>query len=200
MPQLPTIAILTANRAYGAILEAVVVRPGWRVRRFDDVDQLAVYANIAQLSVLIIDVDLGANEPVPALISRLKALRGPALHTIATTRTLTGWTRAMCTAAGIDEVLIKPFSPMHLAERVALRAGSGSGRTGFGWDPALARTVSVSALRPRQMPTAEAFAGLMERMQPLSGDLLADADFSDKNVVFLAAWRKQHGSSAPAPH
>lgn len=118
MAEMRTIAVVTGHEAFGGILVSVLGRPGWRVRHFSSIKQLALYAGIARVDVVVLDLEMGEGGSVPKELTDLRDTHGQAMRVIVTTRSIAGWNRAMCRAQGIDEILLKPFSPVHLAERV----------------------------------------------------------------------------------
>lgn len=174
-----TIAIVTPNEAFGGILVSVLTRPGWRVRHFSSVRQLGLYAGIARVDVVVLDRELGEIAPGGSVLEGLDEVVDTPSRVIVTTRGVGGWSRALCRAEGIDEVLLKPFSPVHLAERVRahIAALPRDGHPGSG----------ASFSQERRRPTASG-----QWQQPVTAKIRPRA-FEDPNVVVLADWRRLRG-------
>ncbi len=114
---LHTVCIISESAALSAVLNMVLAgHPQWRVRCFDTAAEFEDYARIADVDLVVWDRELGAGDRVDL---DLYAPGDP--DVIALTRGLSAIGRDSCAAGGIDEVLIKPMSPVLLEERVKAR-------------------------------------------------------------------------------
>lgn len=122
MSQFNTIAILAPGEALGAVLAMTLAdHREWRVRVFDSAEQMEIYAAIAQIDLMIVDCELSGENLPENLLYRLKDMPKTTPDVIALTRGLSAEGRLVAREAGVDEILIKPMSPLHLEERVAAR-------------------------------------------------------------------------------
>lgn len=123
------VAILTANKALSSILHMVLSeRRELRVRAFKSEEMLSLYMHIAPVDLLVCDYDPD-EESTTSTVPRLRAkaaLVRPDFQVIALTRTISATTRTACVGAGIDEVIVKPMSPLYLEERVLARLREGA--------------------------------------------------------------------------
>lgn len=156
--KLQTICIISDSAALSAVLNMVLAgHPRWRVRCFDRAAEFEEYARIAEVDLVVWDRELGTGDRVDL---DLYAPNDP--DVIVLTRGLDAVGRDSCAAGGIDEVLIKPMSPVLLEERVTARlaarkigsvmglpAGSPIGETTM---PDMANVVSLSAWRQANQP------------------------------------------------
>lgn len=119
-----TVALLTANPALTSILSAVLAtEPGLRVRSFEARTPLNAYMRLAPVDLLVSDFD-NVLDRADALARHLRhdgLLVRRDFQVIALARRIGEDTRAHCTRAGIDEVIVKPMSPKYLVERVTAR-------------------------------------------------------------------------------
>lgn len=132
MQPVPTIAVLSSSPALSSVLGATLRRGRrWRVREFGDSRALRDYLRIAPLALLITDYDLDRTDAAAVAL----AIRGDAelvsrhIHIIAMSRTVNPEMRRKCVQAGIDEVIVKPMSPLYLEERIEARLTTGT--TGY---------------------------------------------------------------------
>lgn len=129
MLPIPTIAVLSSSPALASVLGATLRRGHrWRVREFNDSRALNDYMRIAPLAVLVADYDLERTDAAEVAL----AIRGDAalasrhVQIIAMSRTVDPEMRRKCVQAGIDEMIIKPMSPVYLEERIAARLVAGT--------------------------------------------------------------------------
>lgn len=116
------IAVISPNEAFSAIVGMVM--QDWHdltVTHFSDSAALALSGLQPIAIVCNFEFGSGFYETFAPHIEALRAVG--AIATVATVRSLDSWTRIRCVNSGIDEVLIKPISPLHLAERIATLAG-----------------------------------------------------------------------------
>jgi two-component system, OmpR family, phosphate regulon response regulator PhoB len=123
----PTIAVLSTSPALASILGATLRRGrDWRVREFRDTRSLSAYMRIAPVAILVTDYRL--ENATAADVAH--DLRSDALvisrhvQIIALSKTVDTSMRQRCVQAGIDEVIMKPMSPLYLEERVTARLKS----------------------------------------------------------------------------
>ena len=129
MLPVPTIAVLSSSPALVSVLGATLRRGHrWRVREFRDSRALIDYMRIAPVALLVSDYELDrANAADVALTLRgHDELICRHLQIIAMTRTVDPDMRRRCVQAGIDEVIVKPMSPLYLEERIAARLEDGT--------------------------------------------------------------------------
>ena len=115
------IAIVSPNPAFSAFTEAVLASwPDIEVEAYADVDELDSARIVPAVIACNFEFDSGFYQLAFPKIASLRQTRP--LATLALVRRLDGWTRSRCTSIGIDEVLIKPVSPLHLGLRLAALA------------------------------------------------------------------------------
>lgn len=114
-----TVAVCTASPALTAILSSVLAgRAGLRIRQFESEAGLTSYMRLAPVALLVCDLE---RAEMVAAIRHDQQLAERNLDVIALSRTLNLAERQLATAAGIDEVLLKPMTPTYLLERVVAR-------------------------------------------------------------------------------
>ena len=126
----PTIAVLSNSPALASVLGATLRRGhGWRVREFCDHRALSDYMRIAPLALLVTDYDLDRVTAADVALSIRNGddLASRHVQIIALSRTVDSEMRRRCVQAGIDEVIVKPMSPVYLEERIAARLANGTG-------------------------------------------------------------------------
>ena len=115
------IAIVSPNPAFSAFTEAVLASwPDIEVEAYADVDELDSARIVPAVIACNFEFDSGFYQRAFPKIASLRQTHP--LATLALVRRLDGWTRSRCTSIGIDEVLIKPVSPLHLGLRLAALA------------------------------------------------------------------------------
>ncbi len=126
-----TIAILVANPALSSILSMVLASvPSFRVRPFESEVALVTYMRLAPVDIVVTDFD-SANARADRVTRDLRAddaIPHSAFQVIALASQVSPETNALCIAAGIDEVIVKPMSPKYLLERVQSRLARQSAR------------------------------------------------------------------------
>lgn len=148
--KLRTIAVLAENTAYGSIVEMVLKsNTAWEVRLFSSAQELESFTNVAGIDVLVVDLDFQDNNAqyILRVITRLRQNTSIVKRVIATTRSLLNWSQPQSIGAGIDEVLIKPMSPIYLSERVQALVDSVVEDENT--------SASLSALKPGIVPTPD---------------------------------------------
>lgn len=120
----PTIAVLSTSPALASILGATLRRrKGWRVREFRDSRALNAYMRIAPVTILVSDYRLGEST-VADMALDLRAsdlIVSRHVQIIALSKDVDVAMRERCVQAGIDEVIMKPMSPLYLEERITAR-------------------------------------------------------------------------------
>ncbi|WP_127072103.1 response regulator [Pelagibacterium lentulum] len=125
---IPTIAILCESAALTSILGATLRQnKSWRVREFRDARALGSYMRIAPVAMLVCDYALGEQTAPDIILPLREDLLVISRHVqiIAMTRTIDIAMRGDCVRAGIDEVIVKPMSPLYLEERIRTRLSEG---------------------------------------------------------------------------
>jgi two-component system phosphate regulon response regulator PhoB len=119
-----TIAVLVANPALSSILSMVLASvPSFRVRPFESEVALVTYMRLAPVDIVVTDFD-SANARADRVTRDLRsddAIPYRSFQVIALASQVSPETKALCIAAGIDEVIVKPMSPKYLLERVQSR-------------------------------------------------------------------------------
>ncbi len=131
MQPIPTVAVLSTNPALSSLLGATLRRTGkWNIREFRDPRDSAAYMRASITSILVCDYDLGTFSAAD-LAAKIRADASTIsrnVQIIALSRSVDADMRAHCVRAGIDEVVVKPMSPLYLEERVAARMAGGARR------------------------------------------------------------------------
>lgn len=160
MQTVPTIAVLADSPALASVLAATLRRKrDWRVREFRHLSALDDYIHIAPLTLLVTDFQLGHTTAADfaRTIRNDETVASRSMQIIALSRTISPQMRRQCVEAGIDEVIVKPMSPLYLEERVAARIASG---------PTNYVTASTGYLGPdrrNRIPLADARMNHIER-------------------------------------
>ena len=119
-----TIAVLVSNPALSSILTMVLASvPALRVRPFETQLALTTYMRLAPVDVIVSDFD-NTSARADALARALRMdtrLERRDFQFIALASSVSGDTKALASAAGIDEIILKPMSPKYLLERVLSR-------------------------------------------------------------------------------
>lgn len=127
---IPTIAVLSSNPALTAVLGATLRRErGWRIREFRHTRDLRAYLRIAPMAVLVSDYDLGdetAADIAAMLRTSAETPESQGAQIIALARRIDPHMRRTCIQSGIDEIIVKPMSPLYLEERVRERIARGA--------------------------------------------------------------------------
>lgn len=129
MLPVPTIAVLSSSPALASVLGATLRRSQrWRVREFRDSRALRDYLRIAPLALIVADYELDRTDAaeVARSIRSSRDLASRQIQIIAMSRTVDPDMRRKCVQAGIDEVIVKPMSPLYLEERIAARLATGT--------------------------------------------------------------------------
>lgn len=120
----PTIAVLSTSPALASILGATLRRGhNWRVREFRDARALSAYMRIAPVAVLVADYALESATAADIALELRSDEMVVSRHVqiIALSKQVDLAMRQRCVRAGIDEVIVKPMSPLYLEERVTAR-------------------------------------------------------------------------------
>jgi two-component system phosphate regulon response regulator PhoB len=171
--KLRTIAILSENNAYGSIVEMVLAgNHAWRVRLFSSAQDLETYSQIVDVDVLVADLDFEDNNAqfMLRVITRLRQNTESVQAVIVTTRSLMNWSYPKNIGAGIDEVLVKPMSPVYLSERVEAHIA-----------------LATKKLAEQRAPETSHAAPSNKYLLP------DDADFPNEqsNVIAFSTWRRK---------
>ena len=124
------IAFVSPNAAFSAFAESVLSSwPDIRVHSFADIDALIDARFCPSVIACNFEFDSGFYERFTPVLRDMR-LKG-AVSALAIVRRFDATARAACRSAGIDEVVVKPISPLHLGLRLAALTGefdSGSAR------------------------------------------------------------------------
>ncbi|WP_404405589.1 response regulator [Pelagibacterium halotolerans] len=124
----PTVAVLSSSPALVSILGATLrSRRDWRVREFRDARSLNAYMRIAPVAMLVSDFTFedGNLATLAQAIRNDEMVISKHVQIIALSRTVSPRMRRECVTAGIDEVIVKPMSPIYLKERIGARIAKG---------------------------------------------------------------------------
>lgn len=114
----PHVAVLTQSTALGSIIAMILGREGdVRAQSLGSVAALEAHLRIVPADLVIADYDLGATTAPELFLSLRRNAAHCAFRSIALTRDVSRQVQQSCNFAKIDEVVIKPMSPMFLVER-----------------------------------------------------------------------------------
>lgn len=112
------IAFVSPNAAFSAFAEMVLSSwPDIKVNYFTDSATLAASGLAPSLVACNFEFDSGFYEDFAPVLSHLR-MQGP-VTVLAIVRHVDEWSRSRCRIFGVDEVAVKPISPMHLGLRLA---------------------------------------------------------------------------------
>ncbi|MBU1174704.1 MAG: hypothetical protein KKH72_04815 [Alphaproteobacteria bacterium] len=123
------IAFISPNAAFSAFAESVLSSwPDIRIHAFEDAAGLAESGLAPSVVACNFEFDSGFYESFAPILSRLR-MKGP-VTVLAIVRQVDAWSRSRCRVFGVDEVAVKPISPLHLGLRLAkLTAAPGPAET-----------------------------------------------------------------------
>jgi DNA-binding NarL/FixJ family response regulator len=122
------IVIVSPNAAFSAFAESVLTSwPDVQVHSVETSRALLDLRFHPSVIACNFEFDNGFYDAFAPLVSGFRS-KGP-VATLAIVRHLDGWTRTRCSRSGIDEIVVKPISPLHLGLRLAALA------TGHAWLP-----------------------------------------------------------------
>lgn len=114
----PSIAVVTNGAALGSIIEMILSRDGdVRVVRFNSYEQLADHMRIAPADLIICDYEQDGWTAAEMLVNLRQHAPGRSFRSIVLAGFISHEVRQGCRFAQVDEVLIKPMSPLFLLER-----------------------------------------------------------------------------------
>ncbi len=120
------VVVFSQNPALSSILHMVLAQnKELRVRQFNDEKSLIQYINIAVIDLLIYDCEQ-IDESLISSISLLRKTHDMAnskFQIIALSKTIPKGMRTICKTISIDEIIVKPMSPIYLETRVLVRLG-----------------------------------------------------------------------------
>ena len=112
------IAFVSPNAAFSAFAESVLSSwPDIKVHYFTDSTALDASGLAPSLVACNFEFDSGFYEGFAPVLSRLR-MKGP-VTVLAIVRHVDEWSRSRCRVFGVDEVAVKPISPLHLGLRLA---------------------------------------------------------------------------------
>ncbi len=121
-----TVVVFSQNSALSSILHMVLAQnKELRVRQFNDEKSLIQYINIAVIDLLIYDCEQ-IDENLISSISLLRKthdVSNSKFQIIALSKTIPKGIRTICKTISIDEIIVKPMSPIYLETRVLVRLG-----------------------------------------------------------------------------
>lgn len=114
-----SIAVVTNGVALGSIIEMILARDAEvRVVRFGSYEQLADHMRIAPADLIICDYEQEGWTAAEMLVNLRRHAPGRVFRSIVLTGYVSHEVRQSCRFAQVDEVVIKPMSPLFLLERV----------------------------------------------------------------------------------
>jgi hypothetical protein len=112
------IAFLSPNAAFSAFAESVLANwPDIQVHAFDNGSALKAAAFQPSVIACNFEFDSGFYEGFAPILIGFR--RKGHVASLAIVRHFDTWSKAQCRAYGIDEIAIKPISPLHLGLRLA---------------------------------------------------------------------------------
>ncbi len=121
-PEKKHIAIITASPALGSIIALVLEdEEQLHVEQFDNTDTLMAHMRIVPFDLIVMDYNLEQTSAAQLVLNLRRALPNRQFETMVLTSSITPEIKLACKFARIDEVVIKPMSPVFLKERVLSR-------------------------------------------------------------------------------
>lgn len=115
----PSVAVVTGGEALGSIIDMILSRDSHvRVVRFNSYEKLADHMRIAPADLIVCDYEQDGWTAAEMLVNLRKHAPGRPFRSIVMTEYVSHEVRQGCRFAQVDEVLIKPMSPLFLQERV----------------------------------------------------------------------------------
>ncbi len=115
------IAFISPNAAFSAFAESVLTSwPDIEVHAFADASGLTAKSFHPSVIACNFEFDSGFYEAFTPILADFR-LKGP-VASLAIVRHFDAWSKAQCRASGIDEIVVKPISPLHLGLRLAALA------------------------------------------------------------------------------
>lgn len=116
------VAILTSSPALSSILSMVLdCEEHLNVQSFDRVNVLKTHLRIAPVDIIICDYEIGETLAPQFAIDMRRQLPTRQFQMIMLTSFITAELKQSCNFAAIDEVIVKPMSPLFLRDRVLSR-------------------------------------------------------------------------------
>jgi len=120
------VAILTSSPALGSILAMVLdCEENLVVQNFSRAHNLIQHMRIVPINLIICDFDIGNSSAAKLAIDLRSSDLRRDFKMIALSDTMSSQTRQACKFAAIDEVIIKPMSPIFVRDRVLARLDNG---------------------------------------------------------------------------
>lgn len=115
----PGIAVFTNSAALASIIEMILARDdGLRVVTFTSYKKLAAHMRIAPADVLVCDYEQDGWTAPEMLVHLRRHAPNRLFRSIVLTSYVSHEVRQGCRFAQVDEVIVKPMSPLFLEERV----------------------------------------------------------------------------------
>ncbi len=142
--QKKSVAVITSSPALSSIISMVLGREeALRTQQFKGIDSLVSHMRILPVDLIVSDYKL-ENRTAPGLVAMLrKTLPRRRYQLIVLSDHMDREVKLSCRFAGVDEVIIKPMSPLFLKERVVARLETGESQTSANW-----RTPHASCSHP----------------------------------------------------
>jgi len=124
-PEKKHVAILTSSPALGSILSMVLdCEEHLIVQNFSRATNLKQHMRIIPFDLIVCDFDIGNSSAAKLAIDLRATDFRRDFKMIALAETMSAQTRQACKFAAIDEVIIKPMSPIFVRDRVLARLQS----------------------------------------------------------------------------
>jgi len=115
-------AVITASPALGSIIAMMLDNEEQLgVQQFNDADALAAHMRIVPVDLIVMDYHLEGTSAAQLVLNMRRELPHRQFETLVLTDRVTPQVKLACKFASIDEVIIKPMSPVFLKERVLSR-------------------------------------------------------------------------------
>jgi len=121
-PDKKYVGILTTSPALGSILAMVLdCEEQLIVHNFTFANNLVRHMRIAPIDIIVCDYEIGCSSAAELAIKLRANIPGRKFQIIALSEFVTEQTRQACKFANIDEVIIKPMSPLFVRDRILSR-------------------------------------------------------------------------------
>lgn len=141
-----SIAIITASPALGSIFAMMLEQTeGLRVQQFAGIEALVSHMRLLPVDLIVSDYVLETGSMAELVAILRKTLPSRRYQLVVLADHISREIKLSCKFAGVDEVLVKPMSPLFLRERVVARLGIGDSRDGVS---ARRRTAHSGRSRP----------------------------------------------------
>ncbi len=138
--QKKSVAVITASPALSSIFAMMLEQTeALRVQQFAGTEALVSHMRLLPVDLIVSDYDLETSSVSELVANLRKNLPSRRYQLVVLTDHISREIKLSCKFAGVDEVLVKPMSPLFLKERVVARLGIGESLTSASWRTPRAR-------------------------------------------------------------